>query len=480
MTPSPDSSVQYFDLNIEKVLEHWPIPFAIREIIANALDEQAITSTDEPTIIKLEDGVWAIRDFGRGLRYRHLTQKENSEKRRHPLVIGQFGMGLKDALAVFHRRGVDVMIRSPHGDITTAMRPKEGFPDIVTLHAAVDASLEPDQVGTIVTLRGIPDDAIQQARQFFLRYSAERLLEETDYGQVLARPDERAPANIYVKGLLVAQEEDFLFSYNITSLTKALRHALNRERSNVGRSAYTDRVKAILKRCHSANVARGLADDLAAFSSGKMHAELTWTDVALHACRVLATHEKVVFVSRSQLEFGGPQLDYARDEGYRLVLVPDDIAYRIGKLTDFDGQPVLDLDGYRNNWNDSFSFAFVEPANLADSEKEVFALTQPLVKASGVNLAHVGVRDILISETMRLNVSGHQIVGIYDQIDKRIVIRRDRLRDAADYCGTLLHELTHAASGTSDGTLEFEEALTTQLGIFAVGLLNGGPSIRSA
>ncbi|GEM_PF-6446736 len=31
--------VQAFDLNIEKVLEHWTIPFAIRELIANALDE---------------------------------------------------------------------------------------------------------------------------------------------------------------------------------------------------------------------------------------------------------------------------------------------------------------------------------------------------------------------------------------------------------------------------------------------------------
>jgi len=27
---------QAFDLNIEKVLEHWSVPFAIRELIANA------------------------------------------------------------------------------------------------------------------------------------------------------------------------------------------------------------------------------------------------------------------------------------------------------------------------------------------------------------------------------------------------------------------------------------------------------------
>lgn len=46
--------------------------------------------------------------------------------------------------------------------------------------------------------------------------------------------------------LRVAEEQNYLFSFDITSPTKALRAALNRERSNVGRTAYTDRVKAIL------------------------------------------------------------------------------------------------------------------------------------------------------------------------------------------------------------------------------------------
>jgi len=99
---------RYFDLNIELVLEHWPVAFAIRELIANALDEHAIADTAEPVIVKDEDGAWHVTDFGRGLRYEHLTQKENDEKRRHPKVIGQFGIGLKDALAVFDRRQVRV------------------------------------------------------------------------------------------------------------------------------------------------------------------------------------------------------------------------------------------------------------------------------------------------------------------------------------------------------------------------------------
>jgi hypothetical protein len=462
---------QYFDLNIEKVLEHWPVPFAIRELIANALDEHLITGTAEPEISKVDEDTWAIRDFGRGLRYQHLTQKENAEKRRHANVIGQFGMGLKDALAVFHRRGVTVEIQSPHSAITTVMRPKEGFRDIRTLHAAVAPPSHPGRTGTSIALRGVSDEDIDTAKRFFLKYSADELLEDTDYGQVLARPATGA-ANIYVKGLLVAQEENFLFSYNITSLTKALRQALNRERSNVGRTAYTDRVKAILKQSASAQVARPLADDLANFQTGGMHDELAWNEVTLHACRVLSTHEKVVFVSAGQLMFGGPQIDYAREEGYRLVLVPDDIAHRIGNLKDLDGRPMLDLGGYIDAWNDSFSFRFIDPSDLTPAETQMYALTETVTAASGVNLQRAGVHRIQISETMRLSDEGHLVVGVFEPQERRIVIRRDQLRDPVHYCGTLLHELTHAASGYTDGTLEFEEALTHQLGSIMVSLIN--------
>src|SRR5713101_7949905 len=73
-------TVRYFDLNIEKVLEHWSAADALRELIANALDEQALTDTREPEITEEAGGRWHIRDWGRGLRYEHFTQKEDPEK----------------------------------------------------------------------------------------------------------------------------------------------------------------------------------------------------------------------------------------------------------------------------------------------------------------------------------------------------------------------------------------------------------------
>lgn len=59
--------VREFDLNIEKILENWEVYHAIREIIANALDEQTITQTSSIKIEQTPDGWWHIIDYGRGL-----------------------------------------------------------------------------------------------------------------------------------------------------------------------------------------------------------------------------------------------------------------------------------------------------------------------------------------------------------------------------------------------------------------------------
>ncbi len=103
--------VKEFDLNIEKILENWEVYHAVREVIANALDEQKLTGTADISIHK-ENGIWYITDYGRGLNYHHLTQNENDEKLSADGLIGKFGVGLKDSLAVFFRHGIKVVIRS--------------------------------------------------------------------------------------------------------------------------------------------------------------------------------------------------------------------------------------------------------------------------------------------------------------------------------------------------------------------------------
>ncbi len=461
------SSLKQFDLNIEKVLEHWIVAHAVREVIANALDERALTKTREPVISKGVDGAWHIRDYGRGLRYEHLTQNENKEKLAHPdEMIGKFGVGLKDALATFDRHHIGVQIRSRHGDISIGTVPKHGFEDIRTLHALISEPSDPGMAGTDVILTGIKDSDIEMAKGFFLQFSGDKVLDATPNGSVLRRSGETA--RIYVNGLLVAEEENFLFSYNVTKLSAALRRALNRERTNVGRSAYTDRVEAILLASSAPAVADALAKELERYDYGNPHEELRWADVQRHAVQILNATEKVVFVTSQQMYANSKLVDYAQGDGYRVVVVPQALADKLPDLQDTTGLPIRNLDVYHHEWGESFSFQIVAPEDLSRDERAVYERTEELLRLLGwPRKTSMKPRDVLISETMRVDRSGNEDVGQWREEDCSIIIKRSELRNLHSYAGTLLHELAHAATGTDDRTLEFEDALTDFLGVVA-------------
>lgn len=458
-----DSNERRFDLNIEKILEGWETCHAVREIIANALDEQVLTNSKDVEISKDRSGIWHIRDFGRGLKYEHLTQNENQEKLKNPTkVIGKFGVGLKDALATLNRRNIDVLLRSKHGDITLGQTPKHGFPDVVTLHAVVKPPSEPDLVGTDIVLGGVSDADMADAKNFFLKFSNQSVLDETSYGQILESAQGRK-SRIYVTGMLVAEEENFAFSYNITSLTAAMRKALNRERTNVGRTAYSERVKQMLLASKADAVAETLAEDLEKIEKGTNRDEVKWTDVAVHACQILNASKRVVFVTASDLATFRDAIDDAENDGFEIVTVPENIRNSLRGITDLKGNPVRDLGVFRAEYAASFEFKFVSPDKLSRSEQRVFALREKI--GSLVGGIPKKVKQIKVSETMRPDVmSGHTPQGLWDEATSSIIILREQLDSVEHFAGTLLHEIAHAKTGYVDVSRDFENALTDMLG----------------
>ncbi len=455
-----------FDLNIERVLENWTVAHALREVIANALDEQALTGTREPEIFQHAEGRWHIRDWGRGLRYEHLTQNENREKLTHPdKVVGKFGVGLKDALATFDRHRIAVIIMSPHCDITTGKQAKHGFTDITTLHALISDPADPGFTGTEFILQGnaLTEKQVEEAKGLFLRYAGDGEMGVTPFGTVLRRLDTRARARIYVNGLRVAEEDNFLFSYNITSPTTALRRALNRERSNVGRSAYTDRVKAILLACEQDEVIAALVADLQRFEQGSQHDETQWLDVGLHACKQLNARRKVIFLTPIELALAPDFVRRAVDDGYETIVVPETIRRKLPGLRDALGNPIRDLSRYRDEWQDSFHFTVIDPADFTDAELAVWDALPRIFAARGGRPKRV--KDVCVSETMRLMEGRYQeAVGLWEEAEGRIIVKRTQLQSLAAFAGTVLHELSHALSNAPDVSLEFEEQLTQELG----------------
>jgi hypothetical protein len=457
-------AAKLFDLNIEKVLEDWEVHHAIREIIANALDEQLLTRTKEIEIFKDGQNKWHIRDFGRGLKYEHLTQNECEEKLAHPnLVIGKFGVGLKDALATFDRHKVKGLIKSKHGDITVVRSEKHGFEDITTLHASISSPSDKNFRGTEFILEGCTDKDIEVAKSFFLKFSGETELEVTPCGSVLKKSQQ---SRIYINGLRVAEEENFLFSYNINSITQTIRKALNREKTHLGRTAYTDRVKAILLACKEKKVAELLAGDIQGYETGLMHDELKWSDVATHACRILNASEKTIFLTPSELVNAKDFVDKAKGDGFRVVTIPENIQQKIRGLEDLAGNPIHDLEQFKDEWNRSFEFKFVNPDDLTREERMVFDRTKRIVDLIGG--LPKNVKKIMISETMRMETSSYkEATGLWEAAEERIIIKRTQLRSLKEYAATLLHEMAHAISGTSDISREFEDELTSLLGLIS-------------
>ena len=232
-----------FDLNIKKVLENWSIADALREIIANALDETVLAKSPEIKIYKDSDKVWHIRDYGRGLQYVHLTQNENKEKLECNELIGKFGVGLKDALAVLYRKDCKVVIDSKYHHMTIAMEQKAGF-NIKTLHVKLDEPIDKSMKGTDFTIYDLSDTDITNAKSMFLIFNKPTLLEKTRYGEVY-NCNVAMGGTVYINGVKVASEPNFMFDYNITNVNKQIRKALLV--SNVDKQTYITDVPEVAK-----------------------------------------------------------------------------------------------------------------------------------------------------------------------------------------------------------------------------------------
>jgi hypothetical protein len=449
------NETQLFDLNIEEVLENWEVSHGLREIISNALDEQTLTRTRDVEIAKDHRGLWIIRDYGRGLQIEHFTLNENQEKLESTSgVIGKFGVGLKDALATFHRRGVDVIIRSRHGTFGLRETSKHGFSQITTLHVEFDAV--PNEIeGTEFIFQGVSDADMAAARSLFLKFNDETVLEETKYGQILARRDE---GRVYISGVFASEEPGFIFGYNVIDLTEAMRRRLNRERLNVGRTTYAERVRSILKAATSPAVMDEIIQRIRSRSEGEVPDELTWIEITLMALTYLHQEREVVYVTEPELHAHPDLIDHARSDGIEVFLVTAQEKAKLVEQRRAGGVAARTLDTYVREFNESFEYAFVEASELDAQERAVLNLTDDLCRLIGVRKRP----PVLVSETMR--ISRDDTEGVWDRDIGAIVIRRDRLCEPRRFAATLLHELAHATSGTADVTREFEAVLTRYLG----------------
>lgn len=165
---------------------------------------------------------------------------------RRDVVIGKFGVGLKDALATLERNDIKVSIISKHGDISLGRSSKQGFSDVVTLHALRDehqtqSSSEPNSSWNELRV------SKSRARKisFFVSRVKSCLSNQLRSGSKAAQI---ACSHLHQRRKGCGRTGVSLFlQHNVAHKTDG--ESLNRELTHVGRAAYTQRVKDILLEC---------------------------------------------------------------------------------------------------------------------------------------------------------------------------------------------------------------------------------------
>lgn len=285
-----------FDLNIgERYLSDWPDYFAVREIIANALDA---TIGGKIEIYKEKDGVWIIQDCGEGLQPTNLIFEEGQKKGLEN-KIGKFGVGLKDALGVLYSRGIQVEIITSEYNFKFNYEQKDACLGHKTLHAYILKEQSSTQ-GTKVILINCDDMIMKNAEQEFIIFKDPKKLEITEYGEILERTDS---AIIYLNGIKIADEKTLRYSYNITKSTNSLKSKINRERNYVSRNAFRDNLVKIIEIAKKDEVFSGYFKDLSNSSDGNCFTEIDWTSTLVAVCNwAIKKKRKFVVLSNNDIE----------------------------------------------------------------------------------------------------------------------------------------------------------------------------------
>lgn len=229
----------------------------------------------------------------------------------------------------------------------------------------------------------------------------------------------------------------------------------------MGRTAYSSRVKDILRECETTEVAQRLVDDFENFTDGTTHDEVNWKPIRLHAVKLLNARDDVVFATVEEQNSKADLLNSAIREGYRVVTVPENISNEIQDKKDAEGDRLRDVDTYLEEYNESFEYEWVSEEEMTEDERKVWNRRDEILDL----LEEPPVEEIRVSETIRMTERGEMANGVWNRNERRIVIRRQQLNSLRAFASTLLHEVAHPRSGgATDLTRRFEDALTGLLG----------------
>lgn len=233
--------IKYFDLNLGvNSKNHLTIVDALKELLANAKDEHVLNNIQEEIIQNYDtkNKIYKIENKGPGIVLDDFKCGKNPKKQNNNDIIGQFGYGLKDAIAILFKNDCNIEIKTKTLIMKPVSKCKFGT-NVKTIHIEYKEHKLNYDFGTQINISNIDEKYVDAALEKFIPNYKENKIYNDMY-----LCDEFQ--NIFMNGMLVHEKTGHYFTYNIKK-TKELEPKINRDRTEIKLIYYNKPITDILK-----------------------------------------------------------------------------------------------------------------------------------------------------------------------------------------------------------------------------------------
>ena len=363
------------DLNIgQECLDNWNNHNAIRELIANGIDEHTTSKIKKPIVIRQNKNNYEIIDYGRGLTQDDFIHKTNKTKTSGTGYIGQFGIGLKDSLGVLCKNDIDIIIFTKQYKFEPEYIEKKGTSSY-TLHINVSDNTEKDiNYGTKIVLYGIDKKDIDNAKKYFIDYTTEKydMLYESNQSnqsnQSIFKFDKKQL--IFVNGMRTCETSELYFSYNIKK-SKELQKHFDRDRGDKDYKIFKKYIQGILEKMEifnddsDENIKKNLIKEIIKILGEKKLKEFDQIDIIKNILKQFNDSEKYIFIDicdKNKIK-KKKYSDKIKESKRTIIFLGEGIKKKINKCIKEDKiKNIREL---------------IDPKILGDDEKALFTLSHP-------------------------------------------------------------------------------------------------------
>jgi hypothetical protein len=421
-----NTTVQRYETGIsENNLKNWGELEAIKEFVQNAVYANTILG-DEMSITY--DGEWAIiNNFPSGFSKSKLLIGESNQSDVAG-APGQYGEGMKVAMAVALRCGLQVVVETNGFTVYPKLEPSSLDPDVRVLVFYIE---DHDSSNGTTFRVNCSKQVLEEAKSYFAVLNGVDFEDVSQDGII-----EGINNTVFVNGVKIT-EMPSIFSYNFTSP-----ELMNRDRSSIDISRVKAHIRKVLASIRDIKVAeiviKGIMenDNLLEAQSGILEYaadEVTWK-IAI----------KNVFGEKVALGTGGESDTQARYRRFKVLTnVPSAWRYFFSNRL---GVP------YTSDLQQLAQKAKRVHRKPSADESATLGWAKRLIK-----LYYADYGTVKISEDLR-DQYGNKCWGLYDGKEDVIWLDRNILSSKEKTFKVLLHETIHRVTGASDNTEAFTEA----------------------